>query len=152
MINVKFEDAENLDLGPQNALMEPIFFNESFTPCIRPTSPTAPAMLDDVSTSLKYERNTDCMLVFFRLSIILSSAFLIFGSCSFVTTSLTILSGSQLALSSSNLHQFLRSRFYIGEVRKKDSDWMWVWGVPIADIHGYEDLVKEIKGSKEDAI
>ena len=40
-------------------------------------------------------------------------------------------------------------KFYIGEVRKKDSDWMWVWGVPIADIHGYKDLVKEIRGSKE---
>ena len=43
-------------------------------------------------------------------------------------------------------------KFYIGEVRKKGSEWMWVWGVPIADIHGYEDLVKEIRGSKEDTI
>ena len=43
-------------------------------------------------------------------------------------------------------------KFYIGEVRKKDSDWMWVWGVPLADIHGYEDLVKEIRGSKDDVI
>lgn len=41
------------------------------------------------------------------------------------------------------------SKFFIGEVRKKDSEWKWVWGVPIEDIHGYEDMVKEIKKNKE---
>ena len=48
-------------------------------------------------------------------------------------------------------------KFYIGEVRKNETasightivEWKWIWGVPIADIHGYEDLIKEIKESKE---
>lgn len=43
-------------------------------------------------------------------------------------------------------------KYYIGEVRKKDSEWVWVWGVPIEDIHGYEDLVMEIKKSKEEGV
>ena len=48
-------------------------------------------------------------------------------------------------------------KFYIGEVRKNETDtighstveWKWIWGVPIEDIHGYEDLVAEIKKNKE---
>ena len=51
-------------------------------------------------------------------------------------------------------------KFYIGEVRKNETasightlaEWNWIWGVPLEDISGYEDLVKEIRGSKEDAI
>lgn len=43
-------------------------------------------------------------------------------------------------------------KYYIGEVRKKDSEWKWVWGVPIEDIHGYEELVAEIKKSKEEGV
>ena len=39
--------------------------------------------------------------------------------------------------------------FYIGEVRKKDAHYVWVWAIPISDIRGYDDLVKEIKKSKE---
>ena len=38
-------------------------------------------------------------------------------------------------------------KFYIGEVRKKNGDWRWVWGIPLEDIYGYEDLVKHIKES-----
>lgn len=51
-------------------------------------------------------------------------------------------------------------KFYIGEVRKNETasightivEWKWIWGVPLEDISGYEDLVKEIRGSKEDTI
>ena len=35
--------------------------------------------------------------------------------------------------------------FYIGEVRKREGKWRWVWAIPVQDIHGYEDLVKHIK-------
>ena len=35
--------------------------------------------------------------------------------------------------------------YYIGEAKKSGSDWIWVWGIPVADIHGYENLVKDIK-------
>ena len=38
-------------------------------------------------------------------------------------------------------------KFYIGEIRKKNGEWLWVWGVPLEDIYGYEDLVKHIKES-----
>lgn len=49
-------------------------------------------------------------------------------------------------------------KFYIGEVRKNETasightivEWKWIWGVPLEDISGYEDLVKEIRGSKEE--
>ena len=40
-------------------------------------------------------------------------------------------------------------KFYVGEVRKKNGEWVWAWGVPLKDIHGYEDLVTEIKKTKE---
>jgi hypothetical protein len=48
-------------------------------------------------------------------------------------------------------------KFYIGEVRKNEiasightiAEWKWVWGVPLEDISGYEDLVAEIKKDKE---
>ena len=36
-------------------------------------------------------------------------------------------------------------KFYIGEVRKKNGGWHWVWGIPLEDIYGYEDFVKHIK-------
>ena len=35
--------------------------------------------------------------------------------------------------------------FFIGEVKKREGEWRWVWGIPVQDIHGYEDLVKHIK-------
>jgi len=38
-------------------------------------------------------------------------------------------------------------KFYLGEVGKKNGGWFWVWGVPLEDINGYEDLVKHIKES-----
>ena len=38
-------------------------------------------------------------------------------------------------------------KFYLGEVRKKNGGWFWVWGVPLEDIYGYEDMVKHIKES-----
>ena len=38
------------------------------------------------------------------------------------------------------------------EVKKNETEWNWIWGVPLEDISGYEDLVKEIRGSNEDAI
>ena len=38
-------------------------------------------------------------------------------------------------------------KFYVGEVRKKNGEWLWVWGVPLEDIYGYDDLVKHIKES-----
>ena len=38
-------------------------------------------------------------------------------------------------------------KFYLGEVRKKKGEWLWVWGVPLEDIYGYDDLVKHIKES-----
>ena len=37
--------------------------------------------------------------------------------------------------------------FYIGEVRKREGKWRWVWAIPVQDIHGYEDLKKHIKES-----
>jgi hypothetical protein len=40
-------------------------------------------------------------------------------------------------------------KFYVGEVRKKNGEWRWVWGVPLEDIHGYKDLINEIKEGRE---
>ena len=37
--------------------------------------------------------------------------------------------------------------FYIGEVKKHEAGWRWVWAIPVQDIHGYEDLENHIKES-----
>ena len=37
--------------------------------------------------------------------------------------------------------------YYIGEIKKREGEWRWVWAIPVQDIHGYEDLVKHIKES-----
>lgn len=35
--------------------------------------------------------------------------------------------------------------YYVGEVKKSGSEWKWVWAIPVADIQGYENLVKHIE-------
>ena len=39
--------------------------------------------------------------------------------------------------------------YYIGEVRKKDSKWVFVWAIPVGDIGGYNDLINDSKKSKK---
>jgi hypothetical protein len=39
--------------------------------------------------------------------------------------------------------------YYVGEVKKSGSEWKWVWAIPVADIRGYENLVKHIEESKK---
>ena len=39
--------------------------------------------------------------------------------------------------------------YYIGEVRKKDSKWVFIWAIPVCDIVGYSDLIDDSKKSKK---
>ena len=38
---------------------------------------------------------------------------------------------------------------FIGEVKKEEDGWLWVWAIPLKDIQGYEDLVDEINQKEE---
>ena len=34
--------------------------------------------------------------------------------------------------------------FIIGEIKKKGDSWVWVWGIPLTEIYGYEEFIREI--------
>ena len=36
--------------------------------------------------------------------------------------------------------------WYIGEIRKEKDHWIWIWGIKLKNVRGYEDMVEEIAG------